>query len=303
MLRGNILITGGSGTLGHAILTTARREGWDCSFTIYSRSESRQAAMRTRFPEVRYILGDVRDYDRLAGAIAGHDAVIHAAAMKRLPECEAQPTECMRTNVLGTMNVARACLWNDVTTAIFISTDKACKAITTYGASKLAGEGIWRAHAPHARFVAVRYGNVVASTGSVIPIWRDQAARGEPLTITDRRCTRFWMAPSDAVKLIEHAAALQSGEIAVPAMAALSLPDLAEIVAPDAKIIETGLRATEKLHEDLIHLDEEVSQWDQEGPFVLGPGGTTGTSYTSENAPRLMAWEFRQMLAEAEGLE
>ncbi len=303
MLTGDILITGGSGTLGHAILTAARRESWRCTFTIYSRSESRQAAMRTRFPEARYILGDVRDTDRLAGVLAGHDTVIHAAAMKRLPECEAQPSECIKTNIVGTLNVARAAVLAGVETAIFISTDKACKAITTYGASKLTGEGIWRAFAPHGRFVGVRYGNVVASTGSVIPIWRDQAARGDPLTITDRRCTRFWMAPSDAVKLIERAAELPSGSIAIPKMSALSIPALADMVAPGTALLETGLRATEKLHEDLVHEDEEAVDLVNGYYWIGGSGGTTGHRYTSELAPRLTADAFRRMLSEAEELE
>jgi FlaA1/EpsC-like NDP-sugar epimerase len=300
-LTGNILITGGSGTLGHAILTAAEHEQWDSTFTIYSRSESRQAKMRARFPRARYVLGDVRDAERVGAVVPGHDVVIHAAAMKRIPECEAQPSECIKTNVVGTQHVALACARHGVATAVFISTDKACRAITTYGASKLIGEGTWRAFAPYGQFVAVRYGNVVASTGSVIPIWRQQAAEGKPLTITDARCTRFFMAPSEAVALIQHAAALPSGTITVPKMSALSLPELAEIVAPSAEVVETGLRSTEKLHEDLVHAEERATTtWDH---IILHDAGSERLSYTSLDAPRITPAAFRAMLAEAEELE
>jgi UDP-N-acetylglucosamine 4,6-dehydratase len=300
-LTGSVLITGGSGTLGNAIVRTAERERWDATFTIYSRSESRQAAMRSRHPLLRYVLGDVRDAERVHAVVPGHDVVIHAAALKRIPECEAQPSECIKTNVVGTQHVALACARHNVKSAIFISTDKACRAITTSGASKLIGEGIWRAFAQHGPFTAVRYGNVVASTGSVIPLWRQQAKRGEALTITDRRCTRFFMAPSDAVALIKQAYTIIRGAIVVPKMRSLSLLELAAIVAPGCSIVETGLRSTEKLHEDLIHEDELVL--DKGAGFVLTERGQLGHRYTSYEAPRLSAPAFRAMLGEAESYD
>lgn len=299
-LTGAILITGGSGTLGHAIVRAAEREGWDCQITIYSRSESRQAVMRGKHPKLRYVLGDVRDQERLNAVVPGHDMVVHAAALKRIPECEAQPTECLQTNVVGTQYVALACVRAGVKTAILISTDKAARAITCYGASKLIGEGMWRAFAPYGRFVAVRYGNVVASTGSVIPLWREQARQGKPLTITDRRATRFWMAPSDAVALIQHAADIPSGTSIVPKMRSLSLVEMAEIVAPGADLVETGLRSTEKVHEDLIHEDELVRELPEH--YLVGQGAL-GHRYTSYDARRLTPAAFRAMLAEAEGYE
>jgi UDP-N-acetylglucosamine 4,6-dehydratase/5-epimerase len=191
-LTGNILITGGSGTLGHALVRTAEAEGWNAQFTIYSRSELRQAQMRQKHPNCRYILGDVRDAERLKAAVAGHTLVIHAAAMKRLPECDAQPAECYATNVQGSLNVLRACQQSGVLRLIGISTDKACAATTAYGASKLAMEKLLCA-APDAPTVCtlVRYGNVVGSNGSVVPLWREQARQGRPLTITDGGMTRF----------------------------------------------------------------------------------------------------------------
>ena len=158
---GRILITGGTGTLGHAIVRAALAEQWDCAITIYSRSELKQAQMRAQYPQLRYILGDVRDYDRLAAAVIGHDTVIHAAAIKRLPEAEADPHEAIGINIIGSQNVARACIAGTVPLCIGISTDKACRASSAYGATKLAMEALFRAQpARPTRFVLCRYGNV-----------------------------------------------------------------------------------------------------------------------------------------------
>lgn len=297
-LTGNILITGGSGTLGHAIVRTAEAEGWDCTFTIYSRSELRQAQMRQKHPACRYILGDVRDVERLAAAVAGHDLVIHAAAMKRLPECDAQPAECYATNVQGSLNVLRACQRAGVARLVGISTDKACAATTAYGASKLAMEKAFcAAPADLTTCTLVRYGNVVASNGSVVPLWRQQAREGRPLTLTDRTMTRFWMAPSDAVALIVYAATLEHGLVAIPKMGGLSIGEMAAIVAPGADTIEVGLRFAEKHHEDLVALDEPVTETPTH--YLVGKG-EPGKRYTSEIAPRLCADQFRAMLTEAE---
>ena len=301
-LTGNICITGGSGTLGHAIVRTAQSEGWDATFTIYSRSELRQAQMRQAHPRLRYVLGDVRDYDRLAAAVAGHDVVIHAAAVKRIPEAEQQPINCYETNVIGSMNVARACNAGGVQRCIGISTDKACRAITAYGASKLAMEKLFHAQQSACIFTLCRYGNVVASNGSVIPLWRRQAEQGQPLTVTDAQATRFWMGESDAVRVIGEAARCQSGTIVVPQMRSLTLEELAHIIAPAAPIKTVGYRSIEKKHEDLVHVDEPAD--DPNGDyFYLSPRSVGSLSYTSYDAPRLMPAAFRAMLAEAEAHE
>jgi len=299
-LSGNILITGGSGTLGHAIVRTAQAQRWDCQITIYSRSELRQAQMRQHYPQLRYVLGDVRDYERLSAAVAGHDLVIHAAAVKRIPEAEQQPANCIETNVIGSMNVARACVRQGVQRCVGVSTDKACRAITAYGASKLAMEKLFLAQHPGlCGFTLVRYGNVVASNGSVIPLWRQQAADGRPLTVTDPEMTRFWMGESDAVALIQQAAGALPGTITVPKMRSLSMGELAHIVAPHADMQTIGLRSVEKRHEDLVHPDERAA--DAGDVFLLGhPSGATGHRYTSYDAPRLTPAAFRAMLAEAE---
>lgn len=304
-LTGRVLITGGSGTLGHAIVRTALQEKWDADFTIFSRSELRQAQMRQKYPQLRYVLGDVRNYDRLQAAVAGHDVVIHAAAVKRIPEAEQQPVNCYETNVIGSMNVVRACIAGGVKRCVGISTDKACRAITAYGASKLAMEKLFQAqHDTPTIFTLVRYGNVVASNGSVIPLWRQQAKEGKPISVTRKDATRFWMGEGDAVDLIEHAAHESAGTITVPEMRSLSLEELAHIIAPDASVQEIGFRSVEKLHEDLIHTDEAVCRTLDDRHFVVVPDGhphgTKGMRYTSYDAPRLTPKAFRAMLVEAE---
>lgn len=298
-LSGDILITGGSGTLGHAIVRTAQQQGWDCNITIYSRSEFLQAQMRAKYPQLRYIIGDVRDYDRLLASVAGHNLVIHAAAMKRIPECEANPTECYDTNVLGSYNVLRACVNNNVERCIAISTDKACRSITAYGSSKLMLEKLFQAAPDNSTTCTlVRYGNVVASRGSVVPMWRRQAALGMPITITDTRCTRFWMAESDAVDLVVQALSDMHGCIRVPKMSALNIVDMAEMIVPNSDMVEQGFRSCEKLHEDLVHDDELVNEYDTY--FLIGNAGKTGKRYTSFGAPKLSTKQFLAMVEEAE---
>jgi UDP-N-acetylglucosamine 4,6-dehydratase len=301
MITGNIFVTGGSGTLGKALMKRAAAEQWDCRFTVYSRSEFLQAECRNLYPKARYILGDVRDYDRLSTAMAGHDLIIHAAAMKRIPECEANPSECLQINGVGSYNVARAAIQHNVSKCIGISTDKASASVTTYGASKRILEGLFL-NAPNSPtdFYVVRYGNVVGSRGSVIPIWRKQYAEGKPLSLTARDMTRFWMAPSDAVDLILKSLQAQPRSILIPRMGALSLEDMARIVVGGMpQFQEIGLRSTEKLHEDLIVAQEEAATFD-EGHYVIRQGLKGGISYNSRNAPRLSVAEFQSMLAEVE---
>jgi UDP-N-acetylglucosamine 4,6-dehydratase len=294
---GQVLITGGTGTLGHAILDQALQEGWDARFTVYSRSEFLQAQMRAAYPHVRFLLGDVRDRERLTAALAGHDTVLHLAAMKRLPECEAQPSECMQTNVIGTHNVVQACIAAGVRRCVLTSTDKACASISTYGASKRMAEGLIQG-APLAptTFTAVRYGNVLGSRGSVIPIWEEQAMHGEPLTITDARMTRFWMSAQDAVALVCYALTLPAGTIAVPKMGALGIVEMAQMAIPGVhQFRETGLRSLEKLHEDLVHAHEQAIETDTH--YLLRPtGGEMGYTYRSDTARQLTPDELLTML-------
>lgn len=257
MLSGNILITGGSGTLGHAIIKTAIAEQWDATFTIYSRSEHRQVEMRRTYPQWRYILGDVRDYARLEAAIAGHDLVIHAAALKHVELGDEQPDECYGINCYGSANVIRACMMQGVRRCIAISTDKAARAVTGYGASKLVMEKLFQA-APDSptTFTATRYGNVIASNGSVINVWRAMLARDGYVTATDPDMTRFWLTAAQAVKLIDLATEQPAGTVVIPRLPSLSMRAMAAYMLPGAEFHYSGLRTNEKRHEDLLAPEE-----------------------------------------------
>jgi len=295
----NMLITGGTGTLGHAIVMTAERENWNYNITIYARSELRLAEMKRGFPHINTVVGDVRDYDRLCAAVSGMDVVIHAAAMKRIPECEKYPRECYLTNIAGSDNVARAC-YGRVGRVIGISTDKACQAITMYGASKLATESIFMAYnSDYTRYSVVRYGNVVASNGSIIPLWQHQYISESRLTITDRRMTRFWMSPFDAVKAIKMSMQMDS-VIYIPKIAACKMTTLAEHLFPGCEFEEIGLRSNEKMHESLVSPDE--FSVDEGSYFVVG-SGDLGNSYTSLDAIPLRMDDFDHMLLESREVE
>jgi UDP-N-acetylglucosamine 4,6-dehydratase len=295
MIEGRVLITGGSGTLGRAIVRMAQECDWRAQFTIYSRSELLQSQMRAVYPRCRYILGDVANYERLESAIAGHDMVIHAAAMKRIPESEEQPDQCYLSNIIGSSNVIRACNAHAVNRCIGISTDKACRAITAYGASKLAMEKMFQAQIGYpTTFTLVRYGNVVASRGSVIPLWQKQAQQGKPLTVTSLNATRFWMSVDDAVELIIFAQDFGQGVILVPKMEALKISEMANIIAPNAELVETGWRSVEKMHEDLVCRDERVI--DLGHHFCIHPSYDGITSYNSKSADRISPSRFLDML-------
>lgn len=309
MLSGRILITGGSGTLGHAIMAWAEREGWDAEFTIYARSELKLSIVRRRFPRARTIIGDVRDSKSLAAAVVGHNGVIHAAALKRIPECEQQPRECYLTNVVGSENVAKAC-FGVVDWVVGISTDKACQATTTYGASKLMMESVFQAYGrlvSGTAYCLVRYGNVVASNGSVIPLWREQQAAGKRLTITDVAMTRFWMSPFEAVRAIDQSVgwgttgSRDGVSVYIPKVASCPMIMLAAHLFPGCQFDEIGLRSNEKLHEFLVSPDEVSREYVDH--LQVGSTGTRGHSYSSSSAAPLRMTDFDRMLREAELIE
>ncbi len=310
MLQGNVLLTGGSGTLGRAMLLVAQRENWPAQFTVFARSEGRLARLRRAFPSVRTIVGDVRDSVSVSGAVAGHDIVVHMAAMKRIPECEEYPHECIATNVQGTENVLRACTVSGVYDVVVISTDKACQAATVYGASKLLLEGLMAAYARDYRrtgvcFHGVRYGNVIASNGSVVQLWMEQHEARTALTVTDIDMTRFWMSPFDAVHLIVQARGQPSGVLVVPKMKSLKIVDMAHMLYPDDYINVIGLRSNEKVYEDLVHPYEVAEDVGEHFHILLGNkrAKTTGLVYHSLMCPRLSANELLSMVADAREVE
>lgn len=273
MIRGNILITGGSGSLGGAILERATSERWDALLTVYSRDEVKQAAMRERYPGARYVLGDVRDAESLEAAMRGMDVVIHAAAYKRVPEAERETMACVQANVVGSMTVVREALRAGVPRTIGISTDKACAPINAYGQSKALMERLYQSAVRPIgpAFTIVRYGNVIASRGSVIPALVAQAAAGGPITITDPGMTRFWITLDDAVDLIIDGLGIPSGSILIPKSSASTMAVMAEAVAPGVEQVNIGFRAGEKRHEQLLNAHEAPYARDAGRHFILGP--------------------------------
>ncbi len=257
-----VLLTGGTGSFGSAFLDKVLGD-CDCVIRVFSRDEYKQSELRERHGEdrVRYMLGDVRDRERLTRAARGADVLIHAAALKQVPACEYNPFEAVQTNVIGAENVVSAAIDADVPRVVALSTDKAVNPINLYGATKLCAEkivvqGNTYAVGESTRLCCVRYGNVVSSRGSVVPLFQRQRDEGE-LTITDERMTRFWLTLEQAVEnvlyAIEHA---RGGEVFVPHIPSMRVVDLAEAIAPGSRHRTIGIRPGEKLHEVLITADE-----------------------------------------------
>jgi len=253
----NILITGGTGFFGRAFASFLLEEGLAEKIVIFSRDEAKQAVMRQYMPHygMRWQIGDVRDIQRLTRAMHEIDVVVHAAALKRIEVGAYNPDEMVKTNINGTMNVIEAAIMNGVAKVVFLSSDKAYQPISPYGQSKALAESlILNANnitgVSGTRFAATRYGNVSNSTGSVIPTWRAQKARGEKVFITDPDCTRFWMTADEAVDLVwDTIVTMQGGELNVPELPAYRLGDLAEAMGVEAEVI--GLPAHEKKHESM----------------------------------------------------
>lgn len=264
MLKGNIFVTGGSGYLGRAIVRQAQAESWSCAFTIYSRDPMKHATMRREFPEVRYVLGDVADYDSLRKAMVGHDTVIHAAAFKHIPEMEWNVQSGMESNWQGSVNVAIAAEHNGVKQVVGISTDKACHPVNAYGASKMLLERIFQEYNRNGlvSFHLTRYGNVLSSTGSFLPDWRRKAETQGYVDATDPEMTRFWLSGEQAVSLIVLALSEPAGTITIPLLPSLSMRRMEEYAMPVGTVFKyKGLRPGEKRHEELLT--------EEESPFAM----------------------------------
>jgi UDP-N-acetylglucosamine 4,6-dehydratase len=277
----NVLITGGTGSFGKKFVETMLTEHPPKRLVIFSRDELKQHEMRQNFPDtgdspIRYFIGDVRDKDRLFRAFAGVDVVIHAAALKQVPACEYNPFEAVQTNINGAKNVIDAAIDCGVRRVVALSTDKAVNPVNLYGATKLVAEKLFvqgnsYAGADGTRFACVRYGNVVGSRGSVIPLFIEQAKTGS-ITITDRRMTRFWITLEQGVCfVIRCAEQMHGGEVFVPKIPSMRILDLANVVAPGCRIKFTGIRPGEKLHEVLIHDDEARHTLELDDMFVVQP--------------------------------
>jgi len=264
----SVLVTGATGSFGQMFCRLVLERYSPRRLIVFSRDELKQFDMQqTLSPKehgcLRYFIGDVRDNDRLEMAMRGVDVVVHAAAIKQIPAAEYNPFECIRTNVMGAENVVRAAIRNNVSRVIALSTDKAANPINLYGASKLASDKIFVAANNMAgdsglKLSVVRYGNVVGSRGSVIPLFEKMIANGETsLPITDDRMTRFWITLRQGAEFVLSSLKLmRGGEIYVPKLPSMRLVDLARSMAPDLPQTIVGIRPGEKLHEVLITADE-----------------------------------------------
>jgi UDP-N-acetylglucosamine 4,6-dehydratase len=274
-----ILVTGGTGSFGKEFIRILLDEYKPAKVIVFSRDELKQHEMREAGfdqPNLRYFIGDVRDLERLKRAMDGVDIVVHAAALKQVPACEYNPMEAIKTNILGTANVVEAALETAVTKVLALSTDKAVSPVNLYGATKLAAEKLTvqsNAYSGerHTRFSCVRYGNVVGSRGSVVPIFLRQRKNGK-LSITDRRMTRFWLSLEQGVRFVLHCIeVMQGGEVFVPKLPSTNILDLANAIAPGADLNEVGIRPGEKLHEILISEDEARTAVELKDMYVIQP--------------------------------
>jgi len=247
---------------------------------------------------LRYFIGDIRDYDRLRRAFEGVDFVVHAAALKQVPACEYNPMEAVKTNILGSSNVIDAALDAAVARVIALSTDKAVNPINLYGATKLAAEKLFVQSNAYAggrktRMSCVRYGNVVGSRGSVVPLFIRQRQSGV-VTVTDERMTRFWISLEEGVRFVIRCLAdMQGGEVFVPKIPSMKVSDLAQVMAPQAKIEYIGIRPGEKLHEVLISEDEARTVVALEDMYVVQPAAALWFGREWESKGKTLPDEFR----------
>jgi UDP-N-acetylglucosamine 4,6-dehydratase len=276
----SVLITGGTGSLGKALVSHLLNETNIRRLAIFSRDELKQIDLKHQFvndPRLRWFVGDVRDLDRLKLAFHDIDYVIHAAALKQVDTGEYNPMEFIKTNVMGSQNVIDAAVATGVKRVIALSTDKASSPINLYGATKLTADKLFIAannysFAHGTAFSVVRYGNVMGSRGSVVPIFKKLASLGKPLPITDLEMTRFWISINQAVKfVIESLGDMSGGELFVPKIPSMKIVDLARAVGPNSELQEVGLRPGEKLHEEMISADDSRRTIVQGNRFVVSP--------------------------------
>jgi len=316
----DVLITGGTGSLGKA-LTREILDNHDVRrLIIFSRDELKQLEMRRQFeddPRLRFFIGDIRDLKRLQRAFHGVDYVIHAAALKQVDTAEYNPFEYIETNVRGSQNVIDASIDSGVKKVVALSTDKASSPINLYGATKLCADRLFISGNHYAasydtRFCVVRYGNVSGSRGSIVPIWRQLAAEGKSLPLTDTRMTRFWITLPQAVKFVlDSFEMMAGGELYVPRIPSIRITDLAEAIAPGAATHEIGIRPGEKLHEEMIAADDSRRTVSLGSRYVVKPhlagwgyvapegdAVEDGFSYQSDsNDQWLSVEEIRELLA------
>jgi UDP-N-acetylglucosamine 4,6-dehydratase len=287
-----VLLTGGTGSFGKKFTEIMLREYKPRKLVIFSRDELKQHDLQQvyperNFPSIRYFIGDVRDRERLQRAFHEVTLVVHAAALKQVPACEYNPFEAILTNVMGAKNIIDAAIDQGVQRVLALSTDKAVNPVNLYGATKLCAEklfvdGNFYAGLRPTRFSCVRYGNVVGSRGSVIPLFQKQRAQGK-LTVTDPRMTRFWITLDQGVRFVIRAIEqMQGGEIFVPKIPSMNIMDLAKAIAPECTVENVGIRAGEKLHEVLLSEDEAREAVEFDDMFAVLPPTHSSWKLVSE---------------------
>jgi UDP-N-acetylglucosamine 4,6-dehydratase len=306
----SVLITGGTGSLGKALVKRLVTQYPEVTrIIVFSRDELKQFDMaqkfpQAQFPQIRFLIGDVRDRDRFSRALEGVDVVIHAAALKQVPTAEYNPFECIKTNVLGAQNLIEACLSSNVKRVVALSTDKAAAPINLYGATKLCSDKLFIAGnnihgSQDIRFSVVRYGNVMGSRGSVIPFFLDRRKTGV-LPITDPQMTRFNITLEEGVDLVLHALhnAL-GGEIFVPKIPSYRITDVATAIGPDCEQPVVGIRPGEKIHEEMITETDSYQTIENESNYIIVPMlyGLSTTEvmerYCAHHGAKLVAEGFR----------
>jgi UDP-N-acetylglucosamine 4,6-dehydratase len=316
-----VLITGGTGSFGRKFLELMLREYHPHKLIIFSRDELKQHDMRTAgfdHPSLRYFIGDVRDPQRLERALSGVTVVVHAAALKQVPACEYNPFEAIQTNIMGGRNVIDAAINQGVRRILALSTDKAVNPINLYGATKLCAEKMFvqanaYAGAQDTRFSSARYGNVVGSRGSVVPVFLEQRKRGK-ITLTDPRMTRFWITLEQGARFVVRCLEqMHGGEIFVPKIPSMKLVEMAEAIAPGCTVEYIGIRPGEKLHEVLVSEDEARNTLELDDMYVIQPAHSwwrkenwkdarplpDGFRYTSDSNPLWLTSEELHALIEA----
>jgi len=319
------LVTGGTGSFGKAFIRHVLEHLQPRKVIVYSRDEFKQYEMERMFnsDKLRFFIGDVRDRDRLCRAFAGADYVVHAAALKQVPAAEYNPFEAVQTNIMGAQNVVTAALDSGVRRVIALSTDKACNPVNLYGATKLCSDKLFIAGNAYAgstrntRFAVVRYGNVVGSRGSVVPFFKELAAKNADIPITDPRMTRFWITLTQAVKFVVDSFEMMSGgELFIPKIPSMKVPDLAEAIAPGCRQTVVGIRPGEKLHELMISHDDTRNLYETEERYIKLPEFpfwevkeprdskpvSEGFEYASNTNDRWLSVEDLRQLLRSEGL-
>lgn len=276
-----VFLTGATGSFGKEFVKHVCENYKPKKLILFSRDELKQFEMAqtfnsTKYPFLKYVIGDVRDKARLYRVLNGVDIVIHAAALKQVPTAEYNPSEVIKTNVEGAMNVIDACIDNNVKKVVALSTDKACNPINLYGATKLCSDKLFIAANGYAgekgtRFSVVRYGNVVGSRGSVVPFFLKMKKTGT-IPITDERMTRFFITLDQGVNLVMLALdTMFGGEIFVPKIASMKITELAKLIAPECEKKVIGIRPGEKIDEMLISVEEARSTLDMGRYYIVEP--------------------------------